>query len=130
MGESLLNGINEKGFSRKHTAVNKPGATSERILDEIDDVIKLKPEHLVIHVRTNDLTNGINLLNNAKKIVKKINEKLPNTGIAFSNVINRTDRKGIDKKLTKTNQRLKNCCKQKYINYIENANINEDCLSV
>ena len=113
MGESLLNGINEKRFSRKHTAVNKPGTNSERMLDEIDDIIKLKPEHLVIHVRTNDLTNGINLLNNAKKIVKKINEKLPQTCIVSSSVINRKDRKGINKKLTETNQGLKNYCRQK-----------------
>ena len=77
----MLNGVKEKGLSHKHRVkvVNKPEATSERILDEIDDVIKSKPEHLVIHVGTNDLTNRINLLNNAEKIVKKINEKLQKT---------------------------------------------------
>ena len=77
----MLNGVKEKGLSHKHRVlvVNKPEVTSERILDEIDDVIKSKTEHLVIHVGTNDLTNGINLLNNAKKIVKKINEKLQKT---------------------------------------------------
>ena len=93
----MLNGINEQRLSHKHRVkvFNKPGATSERILEEIDDV---KPEHLVIHVGTNDLTNGINLLNNAKKIVKKINEKLPKTCITLSSIINRKDRKGIDKK--------------------------------
>ena len=97
LGDSLLNGINEQRLSHKHRVkvFNKPGATSERILEEIDDVI---PEHLVIHVGTNDLTNGINLLNNAKKIVKKINEKLPKTCITLSSIINRKDRKGIDKK--------------------------------
>ena len=97
LGDSLLNGINEQRLSHKYRVkvFNKPGATSERILEEIDDVI---PEHLVIHVGTNDLTNGINLLNNAKKIVKKINEKLPKTCITLSSIINRKDRKGIDKK--------------------------------
>ena len=99
-------------------------------MDEIDDVIKSKPEHLVIHVGTNDLTSSINLLNNAKKIVRNINEKLSKTYIAFSSIINRKDRKGIDKKLTETNQRLKNFCRQKDINYIENAKINEDCIGV
>ena len=128
LGDSLLNGISEKGLSHKHIVkvVNKPGATSEGILDKIHDVIKPKPEHLLIHVGTNDLTNDINLLNNAKKIVKKIHEKLPKTCIAFSSIINRKDQKGIDKKLTETNQRLRNYCRQKDINYIENANINED----
>ena len=42
---TLLNYINDMGWSRKHTvkAVNKPGATSEKIFDELDDVIKVKP---------------------------------------------------------------------------------------
>ena len=96
--------MNEKGLSHKHRvkAVSKPGATSERTYEEIDDVITSKPEHLVIHVGTNDLTNGINLLNNAKEIVKKVNEKLPKTCIAFSSIISRKDREDIDKKLTET----------------------------
>ena len=82
---SIRSEVNEKGLSHQHRVkvVNKPGPTSDRILDEIDDVIKSKPEHLVIHVGTNDLTNGINLLNDAKKIVKKITKKLFKTSIAF-----------------------------------------------
>ena len=72
----------------------------------------------------------MNLLNNAKKIVNKINEKLPKICIAFSSIINRKGRKGINKKLTETIQRLKNYCRQKDINYIENLNINEDSLDV
>ena len=37
LGDSLSNGINEKGLSHKHIVkvVNKPGATSERILNEM-----------------------------------------------------------------------------------------------
>ena len=68
-------------------------------MDQIDDKIKSKSERLVIHVGMNELTKGLNLLNNAKKMVKKINEKLPKTYIAFSNIINTKDRKDIDKKL-------------------------------
>ena len=52
----------------------------------------------------------------AKKTVKKINEKLPKTSIAFSSIINSEDRKSIDKKLTQINERLKNYCRQKDIN--------------
>ena len=69
-------------------------------------------------------------MNNAKKIVNKINEKLPKIGIAVSSIINRKGRKGVNKKLTENIQRLKNYCRQKDINYIENSNINEDSLGV
>ena len=40
LGDSLLNSINEKGLSHKHRkkVAHQPGATSERILNKIDDV--------------------------------------------------------------------------------------------
>ena len=50
---------------------NKPGATSERLLlEERGNLIKYQPGSVIII--TNDLTNGIKMLNNAKKIVKEL----------------------------------------------------------
>ena len=46
LNDSLLNGINEKGLSKKHNVriVNKPGATSERLLlEDLDNLIKYQP---------------------------------------------------------------------------------------
>ena len=43
LGDSLLNGINEKGLSKRHYVkiVNKPGATSKRLLlEDLDNLIK------------------------------------------------------------------------------------------
>ena len=73
-GDSLLNGLHEKGLSRNHRVKvnNFPGGTSETILENIDEIIKIKPDCLIIHAGTNDLTNGINLLNQAKKIIKEV----------------------------------------------------------
>ena len=73
-GDSMLNGLHEKGLSMNHNVKvkNYPGGTSETILDNIDDIVKNKPDYLIIHAGTNDLTNGINLLNQAKKIVKQV----------------------------------------------------------
>ena len=68
-------------------------------MDEIDDVIKSKPEHLVIHEGMNDLANGINLLNNVKKIVKKISKKLSKICTAFSSIIKRKNGKILTKNL-------------------------------
>ena len=44
--------------------LNFAGATSKDILTKIDDVLDKKPESIIIHVGTNELTNDINLLSN------------------------------------------------------------------
>ena len=51
----MFNNINERGLSKSNMVLvkNLPGATSEKILEEMD-------------VGPNDLTNNINLLNSAK----------------------------------------------------------------
>ena len=92
-GESMLNGLHEKGLSMNHKVKvkNYPGGTSETILDNIDDIVKNKPDCLIIHAGTNDLTNGINLLNQAKKIVKQVKKVSQNTKIVFSSIAIRKD---------------------------------------
>ena len=64
---------------KKVEVLNFPGATSSDIVEKIEDVLDQKPESLIVHVGTNDLTNEINLLNNVKKIVNKTKKKSPNT---------------------------------------------------
>ena len=74
IGNSMLNNIKSRGLckSKKVDVLNFSGATSEDILTKIDVVLDEKPASLIVHVGTNDLTNEINLLSNAKKIVNKI----------------------------------------------------------
>ena len=122
-----------KVLSKRHNVkiVNKPGATSNRLLlEDLDNLVKYQLESVIIHVGTNDLTNGINILNNAKKIFKKLMIELPKVNIAFSGLITRKDKKNLDKNVTETNKRLKNCCHQKDIGYIDNSNITEDLLGI
>ena len=38
----------------------------------MDYILEGKPQSLIVHVGTNNLTNDVNLLNNIKKIVNKI----------------------------------------------------------
>ena len=131
-GDSLLNGLHEKGLSRNHRVKvnNFPGGTSETILENIDEIIKNKPDCLIIHAGTNDLTNGINLLNQAKKIIKEVKKVSHNTKIAFSSIVTRKDRKNIDKKVLEVNSHLKNYCSQKSIDFVDNNNIKEEHLGV
>ena len=132
IGDSMLNNINNRGLSKskKVEVLNFPGATSKDIIGKIDDVLNQKPESLIVHVGTNDLTNEINLLNNIKKIVTKTKQKSPNTVISFSNLIIRKDKKNLENLLADTNSRLKNYCSQKSLRLINHDNIKENHLGV
>ena len=61
-------------------------------------------------------------------MVNKVNNSSPNTKLVFSSVILRKDKKDISKKVGGTNQRLKNYCKQKNIDFADNRNIIEEPL--
>ena len=65
----MVNGISEKGLSVNHKIkiMNFPGGTSERILEKLDDMIKEKPDDLIVHAGTNGITNDVNLSTHVKK---------------------------------------------------------------
>ena len=90
-----------------------------------DDLLKVKPDCLLVHVGTNDLTHNANLL---KKMVNKVKNLSPNTKLVFSSVILRKDKKDISKKVGEANQRLQNYCKQKNMDFVDNSNIIEEHL--
>ena len=94
VGDSLLNGIHEKGLSKNHSVKvnNIPGGTSDAILDKLDDFLKNKPDGLIVHAGTNDITKGKNLLNNAKKILKQVKKLSLNAKVAFSSIVTRKDK--------------------------------------
>ena len=117
----MVNGISEKGLSVNYKVkiVNFPGSTSEKILEKLDDIIKEKPEDLIFHAGTNDITNNVNLSLKVKKVFNNFSRESPLTSIDFSSIIN------IQKTLTDTNTRLKNFRMQKGISFIDNSGIKE-----
>ena len=128
----MLNNINSRGLSKsnKVSVSNFPGATSEDILDEVEDTLKTHPDTLIVHAGTNDLTKNINTLRSVKKLCEKAKRISPDTKIVFSNIIYRKDRRNTDKQRTDTNARIKNVCNQKNIPLIDNGNIKEEHLGV
>ena len=62
-GDSMVNGISEKGLSVNHKVkiVNFPGSTNEKILEKLDDINKEKRDDLIVHIGTNDITYNVNL---------------------------------------------------------------------
>ena len=73
-------GIHEKLLSKAHNIKlkNYPGAANEYILDEADHSVKSKPDRVLVHLGTNDITNNVKLLNLVKKVVKKLRNSSPN----------------------------------------------------
>ena len=72
-GDYMLNEIREKSMSKNHRVKinNFPEDTSATVLEKIDQLVKSKPGCLIVHAGTNDLANGANLLNQAKKKLSK-----------------------------------------------------------
>ena len=50
------------------------GATTEDMLNHIKPVVRKKPDTVIIHTGTNDLTNGLKTINEVKKLVQYIKE--------------------------------------------------------
>ena len=89
----MLNGIHAKGMSKNYRVKvnNFPGGTSATILENIDQLVKSKPDCLIVHAGTNDLANGTNLLNQVKKIVKHFKKVSRSTKIVSTSIIIRKD---------------------------------------
>ena len=65
-GNSLLNGISEKGLSRNHQATvkNFPGGTSEKALEKMENIVADKPN-------TRNLSSSVYYSGKIKKIFWK-----------------------------------------------------------
>ena len=82
-----------------NTTYNKTtGGASEKILDEMENLLADKPDYIIIHAGTNDITSGISSLNSVEKIVKNVRKSSPNTELVFSNILLRKDKKDISKR--------------------------------
>ena len=130
----MLNNINSRGLSKskKVIVIIQPGATSDVIEEELEATVKenSKINTLIVHARTNDLTNNINTLRSVKKTCEKTKKISPNTKIVFSSIIFRKDRRDIEKQRNDVSTRLKNFCKQKNIAFIDNSNLKEENLGL
>ena len=116
-GNSMLNNIHERGFSKQNTVKveNFPGTTTETILENLENLLEFKPDMLIVHAGTNGIPKNINPLNNLRKVHRKCLELSPETKLVFSNIIFRKDKKNLDKHRKDVNARMNNFCKHKDI---------------
>ena len=122
-----------KFLSRNNNFVNvrfHQGTTTEDIVDFITPVSRKKPDAVIIHAGTNDLTNGTNTMKQVRKIVKTIQEMEDSgkIGIVFSGVIQRVHRNFKDQ-IKETNDKLKRYYEGNGFVYVDNDNIIEKSLN-
>ena len=116
-GDSMVNDISEKGVSvnYKVKVANFPVVQVKRSR-ELDDIVKEKPDDLIVHAGTNDITDNVNL-----STLKKSSIKSSTFHLSLTAKVRRTSRTLAED----TNCRLKNFCMQKEISFIDNSGIKE-----
>ena len=131
IGDSILNNIAPHGISRKgNVAVsNHSGATSEDIIDKIKPIIKKKPDLIIIHIGTNDLTKKVDTIPNLQSIINRIKKKSAATNLVISSILQRRDHPDIEDKVIARNKDIEKLCDENLIRYLNNNNINEGCLA-
>ena len=132
-GDSLLNGVDGDGVSCKEfcTVVKSfGGSTSLDMVDYVKPSARKKPDKLIIHVGTNDLTKGIaNTNENLDLLVKTVKEISPDTQIYFSELCLRNDFQGSFSKVKLKNEELRKFCSDRNIGLVEHGNIDNSCLA-
>ena len=132
IGDSIVKYLrsDELSSSDKSISIMKhPGCSSEDMVDYVKPVARKKPDTLIIHVGTNDLSKGVNTMKKVRKCVKVIREldNTKNIQIGFSSIIQRTN-KDFSNEIKGTNIKLKNDCLDKGFISVDHDNINESCL--
>ena len=89
-----------------------------------------KPDIVIVHSGTNDLTKDVNTMNRVRKVVAAVNEINSEGKIkwGFSGIVARGD---INKEedIVSTNNRLEKYCKGNEFFFIDNSNTDGSCLN-
>ena len=116
IGDSIVTYLRSDELSSSDKSISimkQPGCSSEDMVDYVKPVARKKPDALIIHVGTNDLTRGVSAIKKVRKCVEIIRE-LGNTEkiqIRFSSIIQ------------------KKFCLGKGFIFVDNDKIDEPCLN-
>ena len=131
IGDSIVKHITGPGISKSDQVQVKthPGDTTDDIIDYITPTIRQKPDIVIIHSGTNDLTKNVNTMIRVRKVVAAVKEintegkiKLDFSGIVARSDINKED-------IVTTNNRFEKYCKGNEFFFIDNNNIDVSCLN-
>ena len=131
--DSMVKFLRSDEMSSVNNAVSvmkHPGSTTGDMVDYVRPVTRKKPDVIIMHVGTNDLTKGVNTMSKVRKIVSAIQEvdSTRNIQLGFSSIVQRAD-KDYSKEIKDISTRLKSYCLGKGLIFVDNSNIDESCLN-
>lgn len=133
IGDSMIKHIDPRKLSKK--AVKKrsyPGKKADEIHDEIDNIHinNAETSHVIIHVRTNDLTTeSVDLCaSTILKLARKTRSKFKDSKIGISSLIHREDI-NVSPKIDAVNGKLRELANEEDFDYIDNSQIDGSCLN-
>ena len=126
-GDSIINGVEEKGLSRNHIVkVRKyPGNNTEDMIDHVKPIIRKKPDLIIVHFGTNDITVGKDTDKNTQKVIDMVKAESPDTEIAVSLCTVRKDKQGFAKKVDSLNAILREVATRNNVYLKDNKNIDD-----
>ena len=129
VGDSMINGINEKRLSEEFGNVKVfhfSGARIEDLNHYIVPIIKNKPDYLILHVGTNDVTpnSSRKIVDNLLMLRTNISKQLPNCKIVLSKPTIRHDHGKANLTIRNVNKHLENL----ELECIDNSNISAEHL--
>ena len=128
-GDSTLNGMMEKRMGNNVKVRSFPGARIEDMSSYLIPLLKKRPDHIILHVSTNDSTNkekdADTIVGELLNLKNSIEETLPTTTVILSLPIMRMDNFQANNTLVKIRERIKSL----NIKIINNDNISRDHLS-
>ena len=107
------------------------GANIAAMKHHIKPCLESKPEKIILHVGTNDLCNkeATEIAEGIIEVGQLIKQKSRKTEIIISQIVNRTDKAGMTKKITEVNELLEHYCKLNKWALIKHSNIESNHLN-
>ena len=138
VGDSMIKHLDKRRLQRSITS--KPhkvrtetysGANIAAMKHHIKPCLESKPEKIILHVGTNDLCNkeATEIAEGIIEVGQLIKQESRKTEIIISQIVNRTDKAGMTKKITEVNELLEHYCKLNKWALIKHSNIESNHLN-
>ena len=104
------------------------GYITEDMLDIVKPAAGRKPDTIIIHAGTNDITRDINSMKTTRKIVKSIRDCSENTQVLLSGIIN-LEEGNYNDKISEIDTRMASYCESQGLIFLNDNNIDGICLN-